>query len=96
MYVCVCRYMYMYTCVDIYIYIYTHTHTQVCVDVRLYMCVCVYIYKLRLQILETLHIKTKRPKINRINFEKSDSFKMPLFFLFFLNIPYFLIIFYFC
>ena len=32
------------------------------------------IYKLRLQILEELHIKTKKnPKINRMNFENSDN-----------------------
>ena len=29
--------------------------------------------KLRLQILEALHIKTKNPKIYRINFENSDN-----------------------
>ena len=29
--------------------------------------------KLRLQILEALHVKTKKPKINRINFENSDN-----------------------
>ena len=29
--------------------------------------------KIRLQILETLHLKTKIPKINRINFENSDN-----------------------
>ena len=29
--------------------------------------------KLWLQILEALHIKTKKPKINRINFENSDN-----------------------
>ena len=31
------------------------------------------INKLRLQILEALHIKAKKPKINRINFENSDN-----------------------
>ena len=31
--------------------------------------------KLWLQILEALHIKTKKPKINRINFENSDNEK---------------------
>ena len=29
--------------------------------------------KLWLQILEAIHIKTKTPKINRINFENSDN-----------------------
>ena len=29
--------------------------------------------KLRQQILEALHIKTKKPKINRINFKNSDN-----------------------
>ena len=29
--------------------------------------------KLRLQILEALHIKTKKAKINRINFENSNN-----------------------
>ena len=31
------------------------------------------INKQRLQFLEALHIKTKKPKINRINFENSDN-----------------------
>ena len=31
------------------------------------------INKLRLQILEALHIKTKKTKINRINLENSDN-----------------------
>ena len=29
--------------------------------------------KLKLQILDALHIKTKKPKINRINFENSNN-----------------------
>ena len=35
--------------------------------------------KLRLQILEALHIKTTKPKINRINFENSDVLKCFLY-----------------
>ena len=31
------------------------------------------INKLRLQILEALYVKTKNPKINRINFENSNN-----------------------
>ena len=47
------------------------------------------ISKLQLQILEALHIKTKKkPKINRINFEISDNVLKCL--QIFFNIPYFL------
>ena len=44
--------------------------------------------KLQLQILEALHIKTKKPKINRINFELSDNI-LKCFLYFFFN-PVFL------
>ena len=59
------------------------------------VCVCVflrvYINKLRLQILEALHIKTKKLDLIELIIKKWQSFEMPLFFLFW----YFLIIFYF-
>ena len=54
--------------------------------------------KLRLQILEAQHIKTKnktKPRINRIDFENSDKVLKYLE-IFVYNIPYLLIIFYFC
>ena len=50
--------------------------------------------KLRLQIPEALHIKTNKPKINRIHFENSDNV-LKCFYIFFSNILYFLIVFYF-
>ena len=54
------------------------------------------INKLRLQILGALHIKTKKPKINRVDFENSDNvlkclYSKKNFFI----IPYFLIMYYF-
>ena len=39
--------------------------------------------KLQLQILEALHIKTKKPKINRINFKNSDNVICLVYFFFF-------------
>ena len=50
--------------------------------------------KLWLQILEAQHIKTKKPKINRINFENSDCFEMLL--VFFSSPPRIPIVFYLC
>ena len=41
------------------------------------------INKLQLQILEALHVKTKRPKIDRINFENSDNVLKCLYLLLF-------------
>ena len=52
-----------------------------------YKYIYIYIY-IRLKILKVLHIKTKKSKINRINFENSDNVLK-------FNIPHFLIIFYF-
>ena len=40
------------------------------------------INKLQLQILEALHLKTKRPRINRIHFENSDNVLKRLLFVF--------------
>ena len=52
------------------------------------------INKLKLQILEDLHIKTKKPRINAINFDNSDTGLKYFFDLFFSNILYFFIIVY--
>ena len=107
-------YIYIYKCVCVCVWSFTNvyltilsfiinTHRYIYIYIYIGRCSWVAVFHLRLQILESLHIKTTTTtkkkktttKINWINLENSENVLKCLYFFLFLNIPYFLIILYF-